>query len=232
MLKEEVRKALMENSDTSYRDFSAKLIPNVDIDMLIGVRSPKIKEIAKAINKANVEEYLADAYFDYHEERLLYGLVISTSKLPLDTKFYYYDIWLKYADNWAVTDSTLMGVKDFLKPINREKVYNFWVSKLAETYKTYVVRSVIVVLFRYFMTDEYVDKVIEVFKSIKCGEYYVDMALSWGICELLIKYYDKGVALLNEGNLPKFVHNKAIQKAIESFRITDENKSYLRSIKK
>ena len=230
MKSEAVRKKLFENIDADYKSFSEKLIPNIAKEQILGVRAPIIKQIVKQVVKEDVYEYLSAPLVEYHEERLVYGMTISASKIPLGQKLEYYNDWLKYADNWAVTDMSIMGVKDFTKEANRVELYEFWAKKTEEE-DIYTVRTAIVALFRYFLTDDYVDKVIELYKNIKTGEYYVDMALAWGLCEILIKFYDKGIELLQPKIFSIFVHNKAIQKAMESYRITNEQKNYLKSLK-
>ncbi|MDD7456842.1 MAG: DNA alkylation repair protein, partial [Clostridia bacterium] len=186
--------------------------------------------IAKEVAK-NSDEYFASALLDYHEEKILYGLVINYAKISLEKKFELLDIWLDTANNWAVTDLVLMGFKDFAKKQNQDVVFNYFTAKL-NSKEEFTLRAVIVVLFRYFLTSEYMDETIQVFKNIKSDKYYVNMALAWGVCELLIKDFDKGYDLLEKGYLDKFTNNKAISKARESFRISPENKEKLLALKR
>lgn len=228
MTGKEVRNKLIENSDEKYKDFSVKLIPNCE--NMLGVRAPVMKSIAKEVAK-NSGEYFASALLDYHEEKILYGLVINYAKIPLEKKFELLDIWLDTANNWAVTDLVLMGFKDFAKKQNQDVVFNYFTAKL-NSKEEFTLRAVIVVLFRYFLTSEYMDETIQVFKNIKSDKYYVNMALAWSVCELLIKDFDKGYDLLEKGYLDKFTNNKAISKARESFRISPENKEKLLALKR
>lgn len=228
MTGKEVREKLIENSDEKYKDFSVKLIPNCE--NILGVRAPVMKSIAKEVAK-NCEEYFPSLLLDYHEEKIVYGLVINYAKIPLDKKFNLLDVWLDTANNWAVTDLVLMGFKDFTKKENQGAVFDYFTKKLCSK-DEFTLRAVIVVLFRYFLTNEYMDETIQIFKAIKSDKYYVNMALAWGVCELLIKDFDKGYDLLKSGCLDKFTNNKAISKARESFRISPNNKEKLLALKR
>ncbi len=228
MTGKEVRERLVSLSEENYKNFSKKLIPNTE--NILGVRSPHLKRLAKEVAKVP-DEYLSSVLLGYHEERIVFGLVINYAKIPINEKFVLLDKWLSVNDNWAINDLVLMGFKDFEKPQNKEAVFDYFTSKLGSC-DEYVLRACIVVLFRYFLDSEHISEVIRIFALVKSDKYYVNMAIAWGVCEILIKDFDKGYNLLKSGNLDKFTHNKAIQKARESFRISPENKAKLQCLKR
>lgn len=216
-------KKLLENSDPEYKAFNDKLA-NTKLPT-IGVRIPMLRKIAK--------EYfgLIDEIFDsftgrtpYFEEILCLGIVLSKAKLELSARKEYILSWLKYVDSWALTDTAVY------QPKEREKEEYFdFLAILSKGDKEFFIRYGAVGLFKYI--DERPSDVLEVYKGVKFGAYYVDMAVAWGICELLVKSYDIAISAVENNIFPPFVHNKAIQKSIESFRISDKQKEYLRSLR-
>lgn len=219
----ELVKRLLENSDPEYKAFNDKLA-NTNLPT-IGVRIPMIRKIAK--------DYFEkiDEIFDsfkgmtpYYEEVLIIGIVLSKAKIELSVREEYILKWLEFVDSWALTDSAIYQPKDSEK----DEFYAFLVS-LTKGNNEFYIRYGAVGLFKYI--DDNPKHVIEVYKDIRFGAYYVDMAVAWGMCEILIKAYDVAIGAIEGRIFPPFVHNKAIQKASESFRITKEQKEYLRSLK-
>lgn len=228
MINEEIRKKLFELHDIKYRNFSANLTPGEN--NIIGVRMPLIKDLAKKIAGSFYENFLKNPYTFYQEERLLYGLVISYLKADIEIVLNYLEDFLPHLNNWAVCDSVVMNLKAFKKTQNKEKSFNFLLSKLNDQ-NPFVTRFVIVGLFCYFNDDKYYAKTLEIFKSIKNDHFYIKMALAWGMCDFLIKRYDLSLEVLKNRELGVWVHNKAIQKALESFRISEIHKQELRALK-
>lgn len=228
MNNEDIRKELFKLQDIKYKDFSAKLTPGED--NIIGVRLPAVRKLAKEIANKNYQEFLENPYTLYHEERLLYGLVISYLNADVDTVLNYLDGWLKCVNNWAVCDSVIMNIKIFKKPENKEKAFSYLTAKLNDK-NPFVIRAVIVALFCYLNGEEYYKKTAEIYQSIKNDHFYVKMALSWGMCEILIKHYGLGIEIIKNRSLDVWVHNKAIQKSLESFRIDEIKKEELKKLK-
>ena len=229
MTNEDLRKKLFELKEEEYKDFVNALTPGED--NMIGVRMPLIKKIAKEIANSNWREFLKNAYTDYHEERLVYGLILGFAKIELDELFFYLDKWLLLVNNWAVCDTVTMNLKIFSKTKEKEKVVDYLISKLSIKGKPFIKRAVIVCLFCYFLSDDYIDKVIEIFCETKDDDYYIKMALAWGVSTILIKNFDKGLGLIKSKKLEQWTHNKAIQKSLESFRLTVEQKEILKNLK-
>ena len=214
-------------SDEEYRIFTSKTIPNIDIGRILGVRVPDIRKLAKEIkDEVYIEEFLDELPHYYQEENLLHGLMLSTKYKDIDTLLAKIDIFLDYADNWIVTD--IMSPKLFKK--YPDKAYEYilkWISSGQE----YKIRFGVVSLLQFYLDDNYDKKILTVVKKIKSDDYYVKMAIAWFYSFALIKQYDDTIKIFEKKELDKWVHNKSITKATESYRISDEVKDYLRSLK-
>lgn len=217
---------LLSMQDIKYRDFNAKLIPNIDVDRIIGVRMPDIRALAKEIkDEEYIDSFLDELPHKYQEENILHGIILSYYK-DIDLLLKKLDIFLTYADNWAVTD--IISPKVFKK--YPDKVYEY-ILKWINSNEEYKIRFGIVSLLQFYLEDNYNKKILMDVKKIKYDSYYVKMAISWFYSFALIKQYDDTVKLFESKKLDKWIHNKSIQKAIESYRINDEKKNYLRSLK-
>lgn len=217
---------LLSMQDIKYRDFNAKLIPNIDVDRIIGVRMPDIRALAKEIkDEEYIDSFLDELPHKYQEENILHGIILSYYK-DIDLLLKKLDIFLTYADNWAVTD--IISPKIFKK--YPDKVYEY-ILKWINSNEEYKIRFGVVSLLQFYLDDNYNKKILMDVKKIKYDSYYVKMAISWFYSFALIKQYDDTVKLFESKKLDKWIHNKSIQKAIESYRISDEKKNYLRSLK-
>lgn len=216
---------LFEMQDIKYRDFNSKSIPNVDKKYIIGVRIPVIRKYAKQLYKNDCGEFLSELPHYYLEENLLHGELISLNN-NYDETLELLDKFLPYIDNWEVCD--LIKPKVLTK--DYKKTYNF-IRKCIKSKYTYKIRFGIVMLLTYYLGDEYRDDINNLILSIKSDEYYVNMAIAWYFSFALIKQYDKTIYIFENKLLDKWIHNKSIQKAIESYRVTNETKEYLRSLK-
>ena len=225
-----MRKILDEiilNKDDSYRAFHEKLVPT--INNILGLRGPKAKEIAKKYaNTDTGNEFLNSLPHTYYDENLVHGYMLGY--LNADTEALKSRIvdFLPYVDNWAVCDSMVCGLKRFFKDI--DKVADFIFSCLKSD-KIYTVRFGIVSLLSYYINDKYIDRVIESTVNINSEEYYIKMANAWLYSVMLVKKYEKTLSIIENKLLDRWTHNKAIQKSIESFRITNEQKDYLRTLR-
>ena len=217
---------LLSMQDIKYRDFNAKLIPNIDAGRIIGVRMPDIRALAKEIkDEEYIDSFLDELPHKYQEENILHGIILSYYK-DIDLLLKKLDIFLTYADNWAVTD--IISPKIFKK--YPDKVYEY-ILKWINSNEEYKIRFGVVSLLQFYLDDNYNKKILMDVKKIKYDSYYVKMAISWFYSFALIKQYDDTVKLFESKKLDKWIHNKSIQKAIESYRINDEKKNYLRSLK-
>lgn len=218
---------LFSMQDNEYRLFTGRSIPNVKIDKIIGVRIPDIRKLVKEIKDESViNTFLDELPHKYHEENLLHGFLLGSKIKDIDILLERLDKFLKYVDNWAVCDT--ISPKLFKK--YPDKVYKYitkWINSNCE----YKIRFGVVSLLQFYLDDNFRMDELELVNSIKYDSYYVNMAIAWFYSFALIKQYDKVIDIFREKKLDKWIHNKAIQKGIESYRISDERKNYLRSLK-
>ena len=219
---------LFNNQDVKYREFSKKLIPDTKYP-IIGVRAPIIKNIAKSnvFRDEIFYEFINDKHL-YYEEYLLHGMALGYKKLDFDETLSHLVSFLPYIDNWAICDSTVSGLKIFKKNLPKifEKV-KLWI----KSDNPYTVRFAIVTLLNYFLGENFSEEVLNLAFSACCEHYYINMAIAWLISVALVKNYPNTVKLIESKTLPKFVQNKSIQKAVESFRISTDVKEYLKTFK-
>ena len=217
--------ALKEND---YKAFNEKII-STDYEVL-GIRMPALKKLAKELAKdPDIETYLKTAEYTTYEHILLYGLVLGQLKKPsLEIVFRYLDPLILKFDNWAHVDTIISALKVFQKYPD-EILNHFLPLKTHEG--EFTKRTFAILLMDFFMTDAYIDTALKHLQEIPQGQYYVDMAIAWALSVGLIKYYDKTIVLLQNPSFSKFVHNKAIQKARESYRITPDVKEELNKLK-
>ena len=221
-----VQDQLFGMQDLKYRDFHAKLMPTVNKEKLIGVRTPALRACAKSYGKTEeAKEYLQILPHQYYEENNLHGLLIEQIK-DYDTCLKELKRFLPYIDNWATCD--MLAVKVVKKHLDTfiDEIYR-WM----ESDYTYTIRFGVNMLMRYYLEDvfrmEYPEKVAQ----IRSKEYYVNMMRAWYFATALAKQYEKILPFIEEQKLDIWTHNKTIQKAIESYRITPEQKEYLRGLK-
>lgn len=217
-----LREELFKNQDLEYKAFHSKLLPNVNPDKIIGVRIPVLRKIAKGMAKENTE-FPAE----YYEEIMIKGFIIGYRKCGIDERLKALDDFVPLIDNWAVCDCVCSTLK-FTKE-NRKVVWDFLMRYIGGS--EYEVRFLVVMLMNYFLADEYIDRVNDILLSINRDEYYINMAVAWALSAELVKYEDRVINILENKMLPVWVHNKTIQKSCESFQISKETKSYLRTLK-
>lgn len=222
----EIEKRLFALSDEKYAAFQAKLTPNVAPELFIGVRVPEVRKLAKELKKDAVAEvFLGVLPHKYYDENMLHGLLISEIK-DYDEVIRQIDRFLPFVDNWAVCDT--MSPKVFKKHktelINKIKTW-------AEAKETYAVRFGIEMLQSHFLDDDFKPEYLEIPAAVKSEEYYVNMMVAWFFATALAKQWDSTVPYIEKNRLAVWTHNKTIQKAVESYRITEEQKAYLRTLK-
>ena len=228
-LRKKVKEDIKEMVDEKYRDFHSNLCPGTE--NIMGVRIPELRDYAKKLNKEyTLEQILSEVEDEYYEETMLKGISIGLNKKEdIDKILKYIEHFIPKIDNWAVCDIFCGGLKITSK--NKEKVWNF-IQEYLKSNKEFEIRFGLVMILDYYIEEEYLSQDFEIFDSITSEEYYVKMAKAWAISIALIKYYDQTLAYLKNTNMDKWTYNKSIQKAIESYRITDAQKQELRAMKK
>ncbi|MBR1483674.1 MAG: DNA alkylation repair protein [Ruminococcus sp.] len=225
----ELLAALQAAADAQYRDFHASLVPNEDKRRILGVRTPRLREIAKAVPKDERRDFLRDCGDDYYEQRILRAMVTGLIK-PDDFEDLrcLADSFLPYVNSWAVCDcfcSSLKHIKKYREPffahIQTYLAGDCWAQRVA-----------LVLMLHYYLDDVYIDRVLARADSVCSEEYYVRMAQAWLVATALAKCPQQTLPFFAHNHLDDFTHNKAIQKACESYRVDAETKKYLRTLKR
>ena len=226
-MENKIRQDLFEMKDLKYKEFHGSLCP--DMDNIIGVRIPRLREYAKELYKNNNLEDL-EIEDKYYEELLIQGMLIGfQTKEPIEKVIKQVEEFVPKINSWAVCDTFCAGLKVTKKyqPEMFEVIKQYLKSK-----QEYEVRFAIVMLLDYYINDQYIDQILQILDNVKLDKYYVQMANAWAISICLIKYYNKTLDFLKTTKIDDFTYNKGIQKAIESYRITNEQKEYLRTLKR
>jgi 3-methyladenine DNA glycosylase AlkD len=226
MKRNEIVAELFRLQDKEYARMQAKIIPTVSPDRIVGVRTPALRDFAKSLNKDQDKgEFLSCLPHQYFDEDQLHAFVISLER-DFDKCIAEVDAFLPYIDNWATCDQ--LSPKAFKK--EPEKLLPFiriWI----KSDKTYTVRFAIGLLMQHFLDDRFDIKYADEVARIRSEEYYIRMMIAWYFATALAKQYELVLPYLEDKRLDDWVHNKTIQKSIESYRITDEQKAYLRTLK-
>ena len=222
-----IKEELFKLQDLKYRNMQIKIIPNIDSDTIIGVRTPELRKIAKRMLKEDYKSFIEDLPHKYFDENQLHAFIISGIK-DYDECLDCFNRFLPYIDNWATCDQ--QSPKVFNKNVNKDKVLKE-IKKWIKSKNTYTIRFGIGMLMRNYLDKDFKPEYLELVSNIKSDEYYVNMMIAWFFATALAKQYDSTISYIKENKLDIWVHNKTIQKAIESFRITPEQKEYLRSLK-
>ncbi|MBQ8246912.1 MAG: DNA alkylation repair protein [Lachnospiraceae bacterium] len=224
---ENVKSKLFELQDLEYKAFHSRLMPTISPETIIGVRTPALRKFAKEIAKYDVvEDFIADLPHAFYEENNLHGFLVEGMK-DYDKCLAEVDRFLPYVDNWATCD--MMRPKVFKKnPEGLLPKIKEWMA----SGKTYMVRYGIGMLMTYFLDEHFEVKYVDEVAAVESEEYYVKMMVAWYFATALAKQWDAVIPYIESGKLEKWTHNKAIQKAIESYRIKPEQKEYLRGLKR
>lgn len=224
---EKITQGLFALQDEKYRAFHARLMPEIEYERIIGVRTPALRSYAKEVAKMpEAEEFLQELPHTYYEENNLHGALLNLLYKDVEELLKQLEIFLPYVDNWATCD--MLSPKAFKKnlPLVYERVKQWLQSE-----DTYTVRFGIVTLLGYFLDDAFRPEMLDLVAGVKSDEYYIKMAVAWYFSIALVKQYEVTIPYFTEPVLEKWTHNKALQKAVESRRIDDETKAYLRSLK-
>jgi 3-methyladenine DNA glycosylase AlkD len=222
-----IKDELFKLQDISYGDFQAKLTPGIPRELFIGVRVPEARKLAKRlIREPAVSEFLEDLPHKYYDENILHGLLLSEME-DYDACIEAVDKFLPYIDNWAVCDIISPNIFKKNKTALLEKIKEWSASD-----KTYTCRFGIKMLMTHFLDDDFKSEYLEIPVSIHSEAYYVQMVVAWFFATALAKQWDTTVKYIEDHRLDTKTHNKAIQKARESNRITSKQKEYLKALKR
>lgn len=230
MTREDITKGLLKLQDEEYRKFHARLMPEIAYERVIGVRTPQLRAYAKQIAAQScVEEFLQELPHCYYEENNLHGALLNLryrKESELEELLVQLERFLPYVDNWATCD--MLSPKLFKKnlPLVYERIRE-WI----KSEDTYTIRFGIVTLLGYYLDDAFEPEMLGLVAGVDSEEYYVKMAVAWYFSIALVKQYDATIGYIEHCRLEPWTHNKAIQKAIESRRIEEDTKEYLRSLK-
>lgn len=221
-----IKEQLFLLADENYRDFHSKLIPTVEKEKIIGVRTPILRKFAKDFFKSGeYEDFLNTLPHEYYEENNLHAFLIEQIR-DYDAAMKKTKEFLPYVDNWATCD--MFMPKIFAK--NKEKVLKE-AKKMINSTETYTIRYGIGILMKLFSDSDFNEQYLEYVCNVKSEEYYVNMMRAWYFATLLSKHYEKTVVYIKEKRLDAWTHNKAVQKAVESNRIDKKTKEYLKTLK-
>lgn len=217
-------KYLFSIKEDKYKQFQQNIIPNKNI---IGIRTNKLKKMAKDITKGNYKDFLAIIENNYYEENILYGLILTNIK-DINILINYLNKYILIIDNWASCDLTISNLK--IVKQNKDLFYNYILNNINNEY-SYTRRFCYVLLLNYYIEEKYLDTIFNLC-DIENNDYYVNMSIAWLISICYIKYKKQTKTYLINNKLNKFTYNKAIQKIIESKQITKEEKDILRKMKR
>lgn len=227
-MKEDIKQELFKLADNKYKEFHRSLCPGTN--NIVGVRVPVLREYAKRLAKEyNISDLLEKIDNEYYEEIMLQGMLIGLEKVDFETLQKHIEDFVPKIDNWAVCDVFCGGLK--LTKKYKKEMWEF-IQKYLKSNKEFEIRFGIVMILGYYIDEEYLERDFGIFDFINAKEYYVQMAIAWAISVCLVKFYDKTINYLKTASLDKFTYNKALQKGIESYRITDKQKENLRKMKK
>ena len=221
-----IRETLFSLREEKYAAFQARLIPNVAPERVIGVRTPALRKLAKTLRgSGQAEEFLKALPHEFFEENNLHAFLLCEMK-DFEACVQAVEDFLPYVDNWATCDQMSPGVfrknKQALLPHIRR-----WIA----SEQCYTRRFGIGMLMSHFLDEDFREEYLSLVSDIRSEEYYVNMMIAWYFATALAKQYEAALPYLENRRLAPWVHNKAIQKALESFRVSDEHKNYLRTLK-
>lgn len=226
MIVEEITNELFKMQDEKYRDFNSKLIPTVDKENMIGVRTPELRKYAKQlVKREDVGEFLHSVPHKYFDENQLHAFILAEIK-DFGVCLEEVKNFLPYIDNWATCDQ--LSPKVFKKYRNELLAH---IKEWIRSDKTYTVRFGIGMLMEHFLDEDFAPAYPEMVAEIRSEEYYINMMTAWYFATALAKQCEQVLPFIENKKLDDWTHNKAIQKAVESYRITDEQKAYLKGLK-
>ena len=228
-MKQEIKDKLLELSDPKYKEFQGGLCPGTE--NIIGVKVPVLRKYAQELFKEkDWKQTIEEIDNEYYEEIMLQGVLIGQAKKEdINIILKHVEKYVPKIDNWAICDVFCAGLKITKK--YKKEMWNF-IQKYLKSDKEFEIRFAVVMILDYYIDEEYLKEDFKIFNDIKHEGYYVKMAVAWAVSICLIKYYEDTVEYLKKSKIDNWTYNKAIQKAIESFRISDVQKNFLRKLKK
>ena len=221
-----LQEELFKLQDTVYRNFHSSLMPGVDKEAVIGVRTPVLRAFAKKFSKTEeAEQFMTELPHKYYEENNLHMMLIAQIK-DYDKCISETEKFLPYIDNWATCDLLALHMMKKHRDVFIREVFR-WI----ESDQPYTIRFGIGMLMRHYLDEEFKTEYPEKVAAIRSEEYYVNMMRAWYFATALAKQYEKVLPFLEKRQMDVWTHNKTIQKAIESYRITSEQKEYLRTLR-
>lgn len=220
-----IQNDLFSLQDVKYQAFQSQLIPNIDSKTIIGVRTPVLRKYSKTLSAQEISSFMECLPHDYYEENNLHMMLISYFK-DYGTCIQELNTFLPYVDNWATCDLPIPKCfskykKELLKEIQH----------MIQSNHTYTIRYGIGLLMRLYLDEDFQEEYVEQVCRIQSNEYYVNMMIAWYLATALAKQWEATIPFLEQKELSDFVHKKTIQKAIESYRISKEQKDYLKMLK-
>ena len=224
VIKKEIQKTLLSMGEEGYRDFSSSLMPTIPKERVIGVRIPILRRYAKSLK--DYEQFLSDLPHTYFEEDNLHAFLIER-ETDFEKCIEKLNAFLPFVDNWATCDS----MKPKVLKSDLQKLY-LHIKKWLRSKDVYAVRYGINLLMSFYLDDAFQREHFSLVAKVKSGEYYINMMRAWYFAEALNKRYDEALAFIKENNLDTWTHNKAIQKATESRKISENTKKHLKTLKR
>lgn len=222
-----IRERIFDRAEEEYKKFQSSLIPGED--RLLGVRLPFLRELAKEIAKEDWRDYLNTAEDEYYEEIMLQGLVIGYAKAPPEEILQYTARFVPKITNWGVCDSFCTGLK--LAKKHPPMVWDF-IQPYLRSGKEFEIRFAVIMMLAHYINDPYIDQVISSLDKVHHEGYYVKMGVAWAISVCYVKYPEKTMSYLKSCSLDDFTYNKSLQKIVESYRVDQESKEIIRSMKR
>lgn len=223
-----IRQFLLENAETDYQSFSSALVPGCD--NMLGVRIPKLRQLAKQIVRQDFRAFLRAKPAEYFEEIMLQGLVLAGAQMPMEERLQWLEGFLPQIANWSICDCTCTTF-NLKKPAEAEAMYAFLMQH-TQSPLPYARRFVLVMLLAHYLQPARLADICRLLEEIPGGEYYVDMGKAWLLSILFVKYRDEGLAYLRQSQLDDFTYNKSLQKILESRRMRPEDRELIRSLKR
>ncbi|MBQ8953308.1 MAG: DNA alkylation repair protein [Clostridia bacterium] len=217
---------LMEARDDAYREFQARLVPDIPPETILGVRTPQLRIIAKELFKSDErDEFLSDLPHKCYEENLVHFFVLAMIK-DFDRCVAAVDAFLPYVDCWPVSDQATP--QSFRR--NHQRLLPY-IEKWISSDHVYTARFGIRMLMNEYLDEDFKEEYLALVASVKGNDYYLRMMVAWYFATALAKRYDEAVRYIEARRLDEWVHRKTIQKAVESYRVSDEHKEYLKSLR-
>ena len=222
---ERVVSDLKAKSDSQYKIFNDKITKSKTESF--GARMPDVKKIAKSVDKSEIENYLAECKFAYYEDTIIFGLLLA--RLGADAFWKRKDEYLSRCDSWAHIDNVVPEIKigkadkDRFYELNKEEIENL---------DGFYLRFRIVMFMRFYIDETHTDEILRLMDKLDGRGYYNDMAIAWLVSVAFVKQREITLAYLQNDSLSEFTHNKAISKIHDSFRVSDSDKKYLKTLRK